>query len=428
MVDKVDVREGYKMTELGIIPEDWRVVRFESAFKFLSSGNNSRNDLRDQGTTNYIHYGDIHTKWDNILDCDKESIPFIDSDKVKRLPKLENGDLIIADASEDYDGIGKCVEIKNIKEREIISGLHTFLLRGDKDIFIDGFKGYIQEIKSVKNNIIKITTGTSVYGISKRNFRNILIPAPPLEEQKAIAQALTDTDKLIHSIEKLIDKKEKIKQGTMQELLTGKKRLDGFSGDNTVNIFKNSEIGGIPKDWICIELNTIISNFRLGGNYGNSEKQSPYPLIKMGNLDRGKIKLNKVEYINDKKRPSNIDKLKYGDLLFNTRNTLSLVGKTSIWRDELPLAYYNSNILRLEFKSEYINSSFFMNYVLNMKNSIAQLRNFATGTTSVAAIYTKDLLKLKVAIPSNIEEQKAISQILSDMDQEIQSLEQKQLF
>ena len=115
MVEEMKVKEGYKKTEVGIIPEDWRVVTFGEAFSFLSTGNNSRSEIKEQGTIQYIHYGDIHTKWRYVLDCDKDNIPFIDEIKVKSLPKLEEGDLIIADASEDYEGIGVSVEIKNIK-------------------------------------------------------------------------------------------------------------------------------------------------------------------------------------------------------------------------------------------------------------------------------------------------------------------------
>ena len=231
MVKERKVPEGYKITDVGVIPEDWQVISFGDAFSFLTTGNNSRSELKEQGTFQYIHYGDIHTKWRYILDCDKNNIPYIDEIKAKGLPKLEEGDLIIADASEDHEGVGVSVEIKNVRNRKIVSGLHTFLLRGDKSIFVDGFKGYIQSMKPVKNQLIRIATGISVYGISKINLKNVLIPVPTLSEQRAIAEILCDVDNLITSLEKLIDKKKKIKQGMMQELLTGRRRLPGFTGD-----------------------------------------------------------------------------------------------------------------------------------------------------------------------------------------------------
>ncbi len=109
-------------------------------------------------------------------------------------------------------------------------------------------------------------------------------------------------------------------------------------------------------------------------------------------------------------------------MLFNTRNTLNLVGKVSIWRDELPLAYYNSNILRLEFHPEYCGDSQYFGYALNSEESIAAIRELATGTTSVAAVYTRDLLKLEVALPSKAE-QRTIAQALGDADRLIATLE-----
>lgn len=192
--------------------------------------------------------------------------------------------------------------------------------------------------------------------------------------------------------------------------------------ENIPEGYKKTEVGVIPRDWKCIELGELISSMQLGGNYKNSEEITSYPLIKMGNLGRGKIQLTKIEYITNDKEPNYCDKLMYGDLLLNTRNTLELVGKVSIWRNELPLAYFNSNILRFKFNENYVSSTFFMNYLLNTKKSIEQLRNFATGTTSVSAIYTRDLIKLKVTLPS-LKEQQAIANALSDIDNLIYVIE-----
>ena len=110
-----DVLEGYRMSEMGVILEDWKVKPFGETFKFLPTGSNSRSDLSEYGEIRNIHYGDIHTKWKSFLDCSKNIIPSIDKDKVKNLPLLEEGDLVMVDASEDYDGLGTSVEVKNIR-------------------------------------------------------------------------------------------------------------------------------------------------------------------------------------------------------------------------------------------------------------------------------------------------------------------------
>ena len=204
----------------------WEVKTFRECFDFLSTGNNSRSDLSEYGNVGYIHYGDIHTQWNLVLDCDKDNIPLINKEKVKGLPTLKDGDLIIADASEDYEGLGVSIEIKNIQDKEIVAGLHTLLLRADKQVIADGFKAFITSMQYVKQSFQKIATGISVYGISKTNLKNVEILLPPtIEEQKAIAEILTDMDKEIEALEKKRDKYKTIKQGMMQELLTGKTRI-----------------------------------------------------------------------------------------------------------------------------------------------------------------------------------------------------------
>ena len=185
--------------------------------------------------------------------------------------------------------------------------------------------------------------------------------------------------------------------------------------------YKKTKIGLIPDDWNIYILKDILEEYKLGGNYANSDNYYNTPLIKMGNLGRGHITLDKIEYLRENESINEDDLLNYGDVLFNTRNTLELVGKVAIWKNELEKAVYNSNILRLKF-NELVRSNFFMNYCLNSYSSIKELRRIATGTTSVAAIYTKDLLKIKIALPPLPEQQK-IANILSDWDTAIENVQ-----
>lgn len=204
---------------------EWKSRTIDEMFQFLNAANNSRSHLTTSGTINYIHYGDIHTKWKTFLDCDKEVMPFIDEDRVQNISLLEEGDLVMADASEDYSGIGVSVEIKNISNRKIVAGLHTLLLRGNTELLADGFKGYLQYIPSFKNSLIKIAVGISVYGISKNNVKGISVLLPDVPEQQAIAEILGDMDAEILSLETRREKTRLLKQGMMQELLTGRIRL-----------------------------------------------------------------------------------------------------------------------------------------------------------------------------------------------------------
>lgn len=187
--------------------------------------------------------------------------------------------------------------------------------------------------------------------------------------------------------------------------------------------YKMTEVGVIPEDWEVKPLGSILNKGRLGGNYANQDTETDLPLMKMGNIARGSFDLSKVQFITSGVIPEAMHRLAYGDVLFNTRNTLDLVGKVAIWHDELPVAYYNSNLMRLEFNVEQVCSNEFANYALNTESAILRLRALATGTTSVAAIYTRDLLKLKFVVPP-LPEQRAIAQALSDVDALLTALNQ----
>lgn len=93
--------------------------------------------------------------------------------------------------------------------------------------------------------------------------------------------------------------------------------------------YKSTKVGIIPHEWHDKNIGNIIEETRLGGNYTNSEEDNGLPLIKIGNIGRGNIVLDDLNYITDG-IASEDDLLKEGDLLFNTRNTLELVGKVAV--------------------------------------------------------------------------------------------------
>lgn len=178
----------------------------------------------------------------------------------------------------------------------------------------------------------------------------------------------------------------------------------------------------IPKGWQIKKLKDILIEGRLGGNYENAEANNGVPVIKMGNLDRATIKIDKIQYLPENETYNQEDVLVKGDLLFNTRNTLELVGKVAIWNNELPFAVYNSNLMRMKFDSSFVESTWFMNRAFNSYYGLRQLRGIATGTTSVAAIYGRDLESIKFLLPP-LSEQKAIAQVLSTADAAIHTTE-----
>ena len=213
-------RKGYKLTEVGEVPEDWKLTSYGELFEFMRTASYSRADTNDQSDTQYIHYGDIHVKLHGLVTLDHVDLPRVADAKVKNYTLLQDGDVIMADASEDYDGVGKSIEISTSNDVRAISGLHTYLLRDIGGKLVNGFKAYIHAIDVVKEQLQTKATGLKVYGISKTQLSTIQIPLPPTRtEQCAIATALGDADAWVRSLEALIEKKQRVKEGVMTELL-----------------------------------------------------------------------------------------------------------------------------------------------------------------------------------------------------------------
>lgn len=204
---------------------EWIEWEFADLFQFLKTGNSPRADLGTTGDVGYIHYGDIHGATSPFLDGCMARLPMIDATKVRTLPSVLDGDLIMADASEDTLDIGKCVEVRCLGGQRVVAGLHTFLLRGNRKLLADGYKGYLQFIPSVRGALVRSATGISVYGVSKLAVKRIRVLLPDRTEQAAIAAVLCDMDAEIAALEARREKTRLIKQGMMQELLTGKTRL-----------------------------------------------------------------------------------------------------------------------------------------------------------------------------------------------------------
>src|SRR5690554_1909928 len=227
------------------IPDEWKARNFDEVFEFLPTLTLSRKDLNSDsefdGIYN-IHYGDIHSTYKFVeLDFDKEkSIPKIIDDKIdeSKLTFLTTGDLVIADASEDYEGVAACVELSNVKDRKVTAGLHTYAVRDKKGYSSEGFRAYILKHPWVNNEVNKIATGSKVYGISKTNISKLKVILPPLPEQQKIASILSKWDELIETQTQLIEEKEKQKKGLMQKLLTGEIRLPGFEEEWGIGVVK----------------------------------------------------------------------------------------------------------------------------------------------------------------------------------------------
>ena len=191
----------------------------------LPTANNPRSDLGDWGEVDYIHYGDVHAHSHPVLNCSGHDLPHIDKRRVGNAVHIQDGDLVMVDASEDLIGIGKCIQVKGVAERAVVAGLHTILCRGNRDAWAPGFMAYLQFIPEFRSSLLRVYSGTSVYAISKKQLLDVEVSLPPPSEQEAIVAVLADMDDDIATLEERHDKTRAIKQGMMQQLLTGRVRI-----------------------------------------------------------------------------------------------------------------------------------------------------------------------------------------------------------
>ena len=212
-------------TRLPGFNEEWETKRLADYMRFLKTGSNSRSELNTDGPVAYLHYGDIHMNDAVRLNSNNTPVPRIASERVRLLDRLQVGDLVFVDASEDLSGVGKSVEIESIPEGGMVAGLHTIGARFDKTILADGFKAYLQFCPEVLNTLKRLAAGTKVLATNRQHIANIEMALPCVKEQTAIAAALSDMDAEIKALEQRRNKTQQIKQGMMQQLLTGRVRL-----------------------------------------------------------------------------------------------------------------------------------------------------------------------------------------------------------
>lgn len=395
------------------IPSDWTTPEFGDVFNFLKTFSFSREQLTSEPTNDgirNIHYGDIHATYENeILDLDIEkTVPYLldglidpKSFDEESFPALKEGDLIIADASEDYEGVCDCVELKNINGAKIVSGLHTFAARASEDDIALGYRTYALQHEQVIRELRRIATGTSVYGVSKNNLSKVKIPLPPLPEQKAIAQVLSTADAAIHTTEKLIAQKELRKKWLMQQLLTGKKRLKGFSGEWKEYPFeKLLKVVKRPVKWDDNELYKLISVRRRSGGIFFREALYGHQI--------------KVKDLRD---------AEVGDFLFSKMQIVH--GASALVTKEFEGAKISGSYIATVAKDSKLLNMDFFNWYSQLPYFYHQALISSYGVHIEKMTFDFDtFLQLEMKLPS-IEEQTAIAQVLQAADKEISLLKAK---
>lgn len=204
--------------------EEWKMESLDKVYTFKITNSFSRDKLNyGKGEVKNIHYGDIHTKFPTLFDIVKEDVPFINQDiSIERIDEenyCKEGDIVIADASEDLDDIGKSIEIINLNNEKLLAGLHTFLARRRDTKIVVGFGGYLFKSDSIRKQIKREAQGAKVLGISKTRISSIDIyyPKNPKEQQK-ITDCLSSLDEVITAETEKLDLLQDHKKGLLQQL------------------------------------------------------------------------------------------------------------------------------------------------------------------------------------------------------------------
>lgn len=381
---------GYKQTEIGVIPEDWDCVRLGEKAKIYRGG--SPRPIQDYITTssdgaNWIKIGDVGENDKYIRSTQEKITP----EGISKSREVHIGDFILSNSMSfgrpyilDIDG---CIH----------DGWLT--IQDYKNTFSTEYLYYLLASDLVYQQYIGMAAGSSVKNLNKDKVSALYVIYTAVSEQERIAEALSDVDELISSLEKLIAKKKAVKQGAMQELLTGKKRLPGFTGG--WDLMELGKYGSLIKETINPQLysSKYFWEYSMPAFDGN---KSPNKQIGMDMHSNRTVIDGKV-------------------LLFNKLN----VRQKRIWlveqcRDNAVCSSeflaYRSNVINLELLVQ----------ILNTDKVTMDFVGMSTGTSnSQKRIIPNDFLEYKVYLPLDKKEQEAIADVFSSMDNEIEDLEQK---
>lgn len=385
------IAKGYKQTEIGIIPEDWKVKELDSVLKF-GSGQDYKH--LSKGNIPVYGTGGVMTFVNNYL-YDGESV-----------------------------GIGRK---GTIDKPVFLSGKFWTV---DTLFFTHSFFGVLPKL--IYYNFLMIpwkeyNEASGVPSLNKNTLGKIKIPLPPtLKEQEAIAKVLTDTDNLIQAIEKVIAKKKAIKKGAMQQLLSGKTRLQGYGKNKN---YKQTEVGVIPEDWVIYSINDLLellTDFDANGSFSSVaenvkvyDKENYAWYVRSTDLEKN-TDISKVKYVDEQSyKFLKKSKLFGGELLFLKRGD---IGNVYYFKEKTKKATLAPNLYLLKLND--ISDSLYLYYFFKCNLGQKQLKS-KNASSTLGALYKNDVKSIKTPLPPTKEEQEAIAIVLSDMDKEIEALEVK---
>lgn len=396
------LRPGYKETDIGVIPEDWEVVEAIALNPFITSGSRG-------WAKYYSNRGELFLR---ITNLSRECIyPDISDRKLVDLPKndteglrtvLADGDILISITAD----IGIIGYVNEAIPKPAYINQHISCLRLPVDKADGRFQSYFLASHDSQRRFAEMTDTGAKSGINLTTVGKLKLLSPPLLEQRAIAGALSDADALVASLDALISKKRDLKQATMQQLLTGKTRLPGFSGEWEVK--RLGEIGEISGSGVDKKIR---------------EGQEPIRLVNyMDAYRRTWIRSSELDHFVTA-TPSQIRRcsVKAGDVFFTpSSETRDDIANSAVAVEDIPDAAYSYHVVRLRIVEPW--DLKFRAYAFQTKSFLDQASMICDGGGTRYVISLGKFRSMVVRVPE-AKEQAAIAEILSDMDAGLAILE-----
>ena len=403
----MDIPQGYKQTELGIIPEDWDVKQIRDGLTLLTDfdANGSFADMAENVQT-YIGGGYAwHVRATDLEQKTPLSeVKYVDESSYKFLKKssLFGGEVLLAKRGD----IGK-VYLFEAKTMYATLAPNLYLLKLNQKIRSTYLYYYLKSSNGQKT-LKDINASTSLGALYKEDVKNLYVLCPSIVEQKLIAEALTDIDGLIAALDKKIAKKRLIKQGMMQQLLTGKKRLPGYSEP-----WVKKELGEIGYTYSGLTGKSKADFGQGNAKYITFLNVLTNPILKEDLFESVMIKENEQQ-----------NKAQLGDLFFNTSSeTPEEVGTCAVLLSHHEGLYLNSFCFGYRLTDNNV-VGLYLAYYFRSRLGRQLMTSLAQGATRYNL--SKELFNSsKIILPKTKNEQIAIATVLSDMDKEIADLEAK---
>ncbi|WP_072619875.1 restriction endonuclease subunit S [Spirulina major] len=383
------------------LPDNWKTVSLGSLGRFFRGQGGTRSDESDNGLP-CIRYGDIYTHHDCIV---KNFCSAIEPDRASSYTPLQTGDVIFAGSGETFEEIGKAAAYCG--QEKAYAGGDTLIFRPSSSLD-PYFAGYAVNSDYANKNKARLGQGSSVIHISAEHLASIPLQLPPINQQQSIAATLQTIDRAIAHTEALIEKYQQIKSGLMHDLFTRGIGADGklrSPREEAPELYQESAIGWIPKDWNCMPIKQYVKSAQYGISTSLSDEEVGIPVLRMNNIQENSFDVSDIKYT------SNLDadnlKIKNGDVLYNRTNSIEHVGKTAIWRGELSECSFASYLVRINLHDDMILPHFF-SYWMSQVSSQNALRRYATPGVQQVNINPTNLQKILISCPHDLEEQRRI--------------------